>query len=407
MRRADVLISGGGMVGLPLGLALAQGGLKTVIADAAPPAKVLEPNFDGRVSALAYASVRMLCALGVWEGLAPHAQPIREILVTDGQVGKPASPFSLHFDAEEVGAESLGHIAENRHIRAALYRAVEIAPNLELMAPAVVTSVAMEEGRAVARLKDGEEISAALVIAADGRDSSLRTQMGVQIIGWSYPQTGIVATVEHEKPHNGVAYEHFLPSGPFAILPMTGNRSSLVWTEAKTKAPGLLALDEEGFHAELAQRFGAHLGKIKAAGPRWSYPLSFHIARDFVRPRFALAGDCAHGIHPIAGQGLNLGLKDAAALAEVLLDAGRLGRDIGALDTLKRYERWRRFDSFALAVSTDALNRLFSNDIAPLRHLRDLGLGIVDSIAPARRFFMRHAGGDIGKLPRLMKGEAA
>jgi len=407
MRRADVLISGGGMVGLPLGLALAQGGLKTVIADAAPPAKVLEPNFDGRVSALAYASVRMLCALGVWEGLAPHAQPIREILVTDGQVGKPASPFSLHFDAEEVGAESLGHIAENRHIRAALYRAVELASNLELMAPAVVTSVTMEEGRAVARLKDGEEISAALVIAADGRDSSLRTQMGVQIIGWSYPQTGIVATVEHEKPHNGVAYEHFLPSGPFAILPMTGNRSSLVWTEAKTKAPGLLALDEEGFHAELAQRFGAHLGKIKAAGPRWSYPLSFHIARDFVRPRFALAGDCAHGIHPIAGQGLNLGLKDAAALAEVLLDAGRLGRDIGALDTLKRYERWRRFDSFALAVSTDALNRLFSNDIAPLRHLRDLGLGIVDSIAPARRFFMRHAGGDIGKLPRLMKGEAA
>jgi len=407
MKRVDVLISGGGMVGLPLGLALAQGGLKTVIADAAPPAKVLEPNFDGRVSALAYASVRMLRALGVWEGLAPHAQPIREILVTDGQVGKPASPFSLHFDADEVGAEALGHIAENRHIRAALYKTVEASPNLELMAPATVTSVRMEAGGAVARLKDGEEISAALVIAADGRDSALRTQMGMQVIGWSYPQTGIVATVEHEKPHNGVAYEHFLPSGPFAILPMTGNRSSLVWTEAKSKAPGLLALDEEKFNAELAQRFGAHLGKTKAAGPRWSYPLSFHIARDFVRTRFALAGDCAHGIHPIAGQGLNLGLKDAAALAEVLLDAGRLGRDIGALDTLKRYERWRRFDSFALAASTDALNRLFSNDIAPLRHLRDLGLGIVDSIAPARRFFMRHAGGDIGKLPRLMKGEAA
>jgi len=259
----------------------------------------------------------------------------------------------------------------------------------------------------VARLANGEEISAALVIAADGRESPLRSQMGVQIIGWSYPQTGIVATVEHEKPHNGVAYEHFLPSGPFAILPMTGNRSSLVWTEAKTKAPALLALDEAGFNDELARRFGSHLGQTKSAGPRWSYPLSFHLARDFVRPRFALAGDCAHGIHPIAGQGLNLGLKDAAALAEVLLDAGRLGRDIGALDTLKRYERWRRFDSFALAASTDALNRLFSNDIAPLRHLRDLGLGIVDSIGPARRFFMRHAGGDIGKLPRLMKGEAA
>ena len=407
MKRADVLISGGGMVGLPLGLALAQGGLKTVIADAASPAKVLEPNFDGRVSALAYASVRMLRTLGVWDGLAPNAQPIREILVTDGQIGKPASAFSLHFDAQEVGAESLGHIAENRHIRAALYGCVETSPNLELMAPAVVTSVRMEAGGVVARLKNGEEISASLVIAADGRDSALRSQLGMQIIGWAYPQTGIVATVEHEKAHNGVAYEHFLPSGPFAILPMTGNRSSLVWTEAKSKAPALLALDEEKFNAELAQRFGTHLGKTKAAGPRWSYPLSFHIARDFVRPRFALAGDCAHGIHPIAGQGLNLGLKDAAALAEVLLDAGRLGRDIGALDTLKRYERWRRFDSFALAASTDALNRLFSNDIAPLRHLRDLGLGIVDSIGPARRFFMRHAGGDIGKLPRLMKGEAA
>ena len=407
MDRVDVLISGGGMVGLPLGLALAQGGLKTLIVDAAPPAKVLEPHFDGRVSALAYASVRMLRALGVWERLSPDAQPIREILVTDGQMGKPASPFSLHFDAQEVGAEALGHIAENRHIRAALYAVVEACPNLALVAPAQVTSLTVNAGGAVARLADGEEITAALVIAADGRESALRSQMGMQIIGWSYPQTGIVATVEHEKPHNGVAYEHFLPSGPFAILPMTGNRSSLVWTEAKAKAPELLALDEEGFNAELAQRFGAHLGKTRAAGPRWSYPLSFHLAREFVRPRFALAGDCAHGIHPIAGQGLNLGLKDAAALAEVLLDAARLGRDIGALDTLKRYERWRRFDSFALAASTDALNRLFSNDIAPLRHLRDLGLGIVDSIGPARRFFMRHAGGDIGKLPRLMKGEAA
>ena len=407
MRRFDVLISGGGMVGLPLGLALAQGGLKTVIADAAPPAKVLDPNFDGRVSALAYASVRMLNALGVWERLAPDAQPIREILVTDGKAGQPASPFSLHFDSQEVGAESLGHIAENRHIRAALFRSVEACANLELMAPATVKSLTVEAGGTTVRLANGEEISAALVIAADGRESPLRAEMGVQIIGWSYPQTGIVATVEHERPHNGVAYEHFLPSGPFAILPMTGNRSSLVWTEAKTKAPGLLALDEAGFNTELARRFGAHLGATKSTGPRWSYPLSFHLARDFVKPRFALAGDCAHGIHPIAGQGLNLGLKDAAALAEVLLDAARLGRDIGALDTLKRYERWRRFDSFALAASTDALNRLFSNDIAPLRHLRDLGLGIVDAIGPARRFFMRHAGGDIGKLPRLMKGEAA
>jgi 2-octaprenyl-6-methoxyphenol hydroxylase len=407
VKRVDILVSGGGMVGLPLGLALAQGGFQVVVADAAPPAAMLAPEFDGRVSALAYASVRMLTALGVWEGLKAHAQPIREILVTDGQAGKPASPFSLHFDAAEVGAESLGHIAENRYIRAALHAAVAAAPNLELLAPVTVKDVAVDGGGATVTLADGTEIFAALVIAADGRDSPLRGQMGINTVGWSYPQTGIVATVEHERPHNGVAYEHFLPSGPFAILPMTGNRSSLVWTEAKTKAPGLLSLDEEGFNAELARRFGGHLGAAKAAGPRWSYPLSFHLARDFVKPRFALAGDCAHGIHPIAGQGLNLGLKDAAALAEVLLDAARLGRDIGALDTLKRYERWRRFDSFALAASTDALNRLFSNDIPPLRHLRDLGLGIVDSIGPARRFFMRHAGGDIGKLPKLMKGEAA
>jgi 2-octaprenyl-6-methoxyphenol hydroxylase len=407
LKQVDVVISGGGMVGLPLGLALAQGGFKTLVADAAAPARMLEPQFDGRVSALAYASVRMLTALGVWQGLSPHAQPIHQILVTDGAAGKPASPFSLHFDAEEIGASALGHIAENRHIRAALYETVARTPNLELAAPAAVKSVAVESGGATVTLADSEEIKCALVIAADGRESRLRSEVGINVIGWSYPQTGIVATVEHEKPHNGVAYEHFLPSGPFAILPMTGNRSSLVWTEDKAKAPGLLALDEDGFNEELARRFGSHLGKTRAAGPRWSYPLSFHLARDFVRPRFALAGDCAHGIHPIAGQGLNLGLKDAAALAEVLLDAARLGRDIGALDTLKRYERWRRFDSFALAASTDALNRLFSNDIAPLRHIRDLGLGIVDAIGPARRFFMRHAGGDIGKLPRLMRGEAA
>jgi 2-octaprenyl-6-methoxyphenol hydroxylase len=265
----------------------------------------------------------------------------------------------------------------------------------------------VEPARIVARLLDGTQFQAALAIAADGRESQLRGQMGIGVIGWSYPQTGIVATVHHAKPHKGVAYEHFLPSGPFAILPMTGDRSSLVWTEAKDKASAMLALDDGNFDAEVAKRFGAHLGETQVMGARWSYPLNFHLARDYVRPRFALAGDCAHGIHPIAGQGLNLGLKDAAALAETVLDAARLGRDIGALDVLKRYERWRRFDSFTLAASTDALNRLFSNDIAPLRQLRDLGLGIVDAIGPARRFFMRHAGGDIGKLPKLMKGEAA
>jgi 2-octaprenyl-6-methoxyphenol hydroxylase len=405
MKKTDILICGGGMVGVPLGLAAAQGGLSVAVIDTLAPSQVLDAGFDGRVSALAYASVRMLTALGVWPHLAKHAQPITEILVTDGKADGPASPFSLHFDAAEVGTASLGHIAENRHIRAALYAA--LPPNLTLIAPATVTRLDTTGGHVIAHLSNGEQIEAALAVAADGRDSKLRGQQGIGVIGWSYPQTGIVATVAHERPHNGVAYEHFLPSGPFAILPMTENRSSLVWTERADKAPAMLAMNEAAFNAEVARRFGDHLGATNVVGGRWSYPLSFHLARDFVRPRFALAGDCAHGIHPIAGQGLNLGLKDAAALAETLLDAARLGRDLGALDTLKRYERWRRFDAFALAASTDALNRLFSNDIAPLRQLRDLGLGIVDAIGPARRFFMRHAGGDIGKLPRLLKGEAA
>jgi 2-octaprenyl-6-methoxyphenol hydroxylase len=407
MKQADLVICGGGMVGLPLALAAAQGGLRVAVVDTMPPAQMLETRFDGRVSALAYASVRMLSALRVWPHLEAHAQPIREILVTDGAPGRAASPFSLHFDSAEVGAPSLGQIAENRHIRAALYAAIAAEKNLKLIAPATVAKLAVGPGSARITLADGQEIEAALAVAADGRDSRLRAAQGIGVIGWSYPQTGIVATVAHEKPHNGVAYEHFLPSGPFAILPMTENRSSLVWTEAKDKAPAMLALDEAGFNAEVARRFGAHLGETRVVGGRWSYPLSFHLARDYVRPRFALAGDCAHGIHPIAGQGLNLGLKDAAALAETVLDAARLGLDIGSAGVLKRYERWRRFDSFTLAASTDALNRLFSNDIAPLRHLRDLGLGVADAIDPARKFFMRHAGGDVGKLPRLMKGEAA
>jgi 2-octaprenyl-6-methoxyphenol hydroxylase len=416
--KSDVIIGGGGMVGLTLALALAQGGLKIAVCDPVPAAALTDAKFDGRVSALSYSSVRMFDALGVWDGLAEHAQPIRDILVTDAALGGTPSPFSLHFDSEELG-QPMGNIAENRFIRSALYAAADKSPNITLIAPAALTHLDVEDARVAALLSNGNRIAASLAVAADGRDSPMREEMGLKTIGWSYPQIGIVATVEHERPHNGVAYEHFLPSGPFAILPMTpassseavgqknANRSSLVWTEREELAPAMMALSDVEFDAEIAQRFGAHLGATKAAGPRWSYPLKFHLARGFVKPRFALAGDSAHGIHPIAGQGLNLGLKDAAALAETVLDAARLGLDIGASDVLARYERWRRFDSFTLAASTDALNRLFSNDIAPLRFARDLGLGIVDGIGPLRRFFMRHAGGDIGKLPRLLRGEAA
>lgn len=405
-RETDVVIGGGGMVGLTLALALAQGGLKVAIVDPMPQTAQLDAKFDGRVSALAYASVRMYQALGVWPDLEAVAQPINDILVTDAKLDREASPFSLHFDHREIG-EPLGRIVENRHTRAALYKAVAANADIELVSPAAMTGLSQEGAHIVATLSNGESVRARLAVAADGRESAMRDAQGIGIVGWSYPQTGIVATVEHSRPHNGVAYEHFLPSGPFAILPMTGNRSSLVWTEKDTVAPKILKSSEMEFEAELSRRFGSHLGATKAAGPRWSYPLKFHLARSYVRPRFALAGDSAHGIHPIAGQGLNLGLKDAAALAESVLDAARLGLDIGSLDVLKRYERWRRFDSFMLAAATDGLNRLFSNDIAPLRIARDLGLGIVDRIGPARRFFMRHAGGEIGKLPRLLRGEAA
>ncbi len=389
------------MVGLTLGIALAKGGLAVAVVDPVTSADALGTAFDGRVSALSFASVRMFKALGIWEHMAPQAQPIDDILVTDAKLGDAPSPFSLHFDHRELGSP-LGVIAENRHIRAALFATADGVSGLQFIAPAALTAVAVDANGADARLADGTNLRARLAVAADGRDSPIRTSMGIGVVSWSYPQSGIVATVHHERPHNGVAYEHFLPSGPFAILPLTGNRASLVWTERADLAPAMMKLPKEEFDAEIARRFGDHLGKTLSEELRWSYPLRFHLARSYVKPRFALAGDAAHGIHPIAGQGLNLGLKDAAALTDVVLDAAALGLDIGSVDVLARYERWRRFDSMTMAVAMDGLNRLFSNDIAPLRVLRDMGMGIVDRIGPMRRFFMRHAGGDVGRLPRLM-----
>ena len=394
------------MVGLTLALALAQGGMKVVLADPMTPSQLLDERFDGRVSALAFANVRMMRALKLWDVLAPDAQPINDILVSDGELGGDTSPFSLHFDHREIG-EVLGYIVENRHIRRALIQAAEAEPAIRLLYGVSAEALSIGEASATLRLSDGLTVESPLAVAAEGRESLLREAQGIRSVSWDYPQIGIVTTVAHERPHNGVAYEHFLPSGPFAILPMTGNRSSLVWTEETSEARRLMALAEPEFTAELRLRFGDHLGDVKPTGPRWSYPLRLHLARSYAASRFALVGDAAHTIHPIAGQGLNLGLKDIAALAETVLDAARLGLDFGRADVLERYERWRRFDSVALAVSTDGLNRLMSNSIPPVRLVRDLGMGIVDSIAPLRQFFMRHAGGDIGVLPRLLKGEAA
>jgi 2-octaprenyl-6-methoxyphenol hydroxylase len=402
---ADVAIAGGGMAGMTLAIALSKAGLRVVLVDRLQPQELASDAFDGRVSALAFSSVRMLHALDLWDGLAGEAQPINEILVNEGRLRGRALPFSLHFDHREIG-EPLGHIVENRHIRRALMAAIAAQPKIEFISGASVTALTMGENEAALEVSGGRQISARLVAAAEGRDCALRDAQDIGVIAWDYDQLGIVTTVEHQLPHGGVAYEQFLPSGPFAILPMTGNRSSLVWTERTSEARRLLALSAGAFQHELALRFGDHLGQLAATGPVWSYPLRLQLARSYVKPRFALVGDAAHTIHPLAGQGFNLGLKDVAALAEIVLDAARLGTDFGSLDVLRRYERWRRFDSSVLAAVTDTMNRLFSNDFLPLRLLRDIGLDMVDRIAPLRRTLMRHAGGDLGSLPRLLRGEA-
>lgn len=402
---SDILIVGGGLAGLPLALACAQGGLSVTVVDALDPATATDAAFDGRVSAIAFASCRMLAQLGVTQHLEGQMQPINDIMVSDGRVREGASPFFLHFDHKEIGDEPLGHLIENRHMRIALQKAVADEPLIRLIAPQSVKRVDYG-AQAVATLGNGETVSARLCFAADGRGSPTREAAGIKTVGWDYGQTGIVCTVEHEAPHEGVAQEYFLPGGPFAILPMVGNRASLVWTEKTADAKAILSLPDDAFADEMRARFGDYLGACAPAGPRWSYPLTLQLARDYVRPRLALVGDAAHGIHPIAGQGLNLGLRDVAAAAEVVVDAARLGLDIGSLDVLERYQRWRRFDNVALSLLMDGLNRLFSNDIGPVRLARDLGLGIVQQIGPARRFFMRHAGGVVGDLPRLLRGEA-
>ncbi|MBL26526.1 MAG: 2-octaprenyl-6-methoxyphenyl hydroxylase [Rhodospirillaceae bacterium] len=399
----DVAIVGGGMAGMTLACALAQAGVSVVVVDREAPERALSAGFDGRVSAIALGSAQMLRGLGLWPHLDAAAQPILDIRITDG-----ASPFILHYDHTEVGVGPLGYIMENRAIRAALFAATENLPGLTVLAPCSVAAVDTEPGGSSARvvLADGRTVGARLAVAADGRTSPVRTAAGIESIAWAYPQVGIVCTVHHSLPHNGVAHERFLPAGPFAMLPMTGNRCSLVWTERRTLAEGLMALDDAAFLDELSWRFGDHLGAIEVIGPRWCYPLSVTLAKSYVAPRLALVGDAAHTIHPIAGQGFNLGLRDIAALAEAVVDARRLGLDIGTDSVLRRYERWRRFDSIVMLGVTDGLNRLFSNDIPPIKLARDLGLAMVDRVPVMKRAFMRHAMGLAGEPPRLIRGEA-
>lgn len=397
---ADVVIVGGGLVGLSLAVAVAGAGLSTVVIDRDDPAAVLDQGFDGRVSAIAFASQQLLQATGVWDRVA-EAQPILDIRVTDG-----ASPLFLHYDHRQLGDAPFGHMVENRVLRVALHKAAEACPNLVRLAPAGVIGFERSAAGVTVNLADGRTVRAPLIVGAEGRNSPTRRAAGIGTVGWSYGQTGIVCTVHHDRPHHGVAHERFLPAGPFAILPMTGNRSSLVWTEPTDVAAAIMALDDAAFLDELRDRFGDFLGALNVTGPRWSYPLTLQNAERYTDHRLVLVGDAAHGMHPIAGQGLNLGLRDVAALAEVLVDRARLGLDLGARDGLERYERWRRFDSVALLAVTDGLNRLFSNDVMPVRVARDLGLAAVDRMPALKGFFMRHARGTVGKLPRLLAGSS-
>jgi 2-octaprenyl-6-methoxyphenol hydroxylase len=410
---ADVIIAGAGMAGATLALALAKAGLKPILIDPAPFETQLAPTFDGRASAVAYAAFRQWKALGAGEALAAQAQRIEQILVTDGRspgaAAAPASPFYLRFDSAEIAdtsdGEPLGYMLENRVIRSGLSAAVEAA-GVQVLAPAKVASVRTDARSAVVVLADRRELSAPLVVGAEGRGSAVRQAAQIGVVGWSYRQTGVVATVRLERPHGGVAYEYFLPSGPFAILPLTDDRASLVWTEPTDRAEALRTARPEAFHAHLQRRVGDLVGPAQVEGPVFTYPLSLQIAERFTAPRLALLGDAAHAVHPIAGQGLNLGLKAAAALAETVADAARLGEDIGSEVVLERYARWRRFDTAALSAGMDAFVHLFSNDNPIIRLARGAGMAVVNNIGPARRFFMREAGAASGDLPRLLRGEA-
>jgi 2-octaprenyl-6-methoxyphenol hydroxylase len=410
--RYDILIAGAGLAGATFALAAAQGGLKVVVVDPQPFDAQLAPAFDGRSTAIAFATFRMLDALGVGAGMRPHACRMDRILVTDGRrpgaASRAASPAFLRFDADEIGdrtdGEPLGYMVENRRIRVALSEAIDAA-GIKVLAPATVVTVEAGPARSKVTLGDGRVIEAALVVGAEGRGSAVRASAKIDTVGWGYGQSGVVATVSLGRDHGNVAHEYFLPGGPFAILPLTEQRASLVWTETTRRADALKACSDEAFHAHLMRRFGDFLGEVSVMGPRFVYPLSLQLAEQLTAPRTALIGDAAHGVHPVAGQGLNLGLKDAAALAEVLIEAVRLGEDIGSEIVLDRYARWRRFDNTALTAGFDGFVRLFSNDLPPVRLARDLGIAAVNRIPALRRAFMHEAGGATGDLPRLLRGE--
>jgi 2-octaprenyl-6-methoxyphenol hydroxylase len=405
---AEVCIMGAGPVGGALACRLAEARISTVVVDRAALPPMEHPAFDGRAYAVAAGSRDLLDAGGLWGKLPEPPGPILDIRVTDGRIGRPASRLHLHFDHREAGPDAgpFGWMVEARSLRRALNAHMPTLPALQVFAPAEAV-VERDDAGATVRIKGGPTITCRLVVAAEGRQSPLREAAGIPVTRFPYHQTGLVCAVSHERPHHGVALEHFLPSGPFAQLPMSAspdavaggapNISAIVWTERTAMAERLMALDDARFGREIARRLGDHLGAVRMVGRRWSYPLSAMLAHRYVDTRLALAGDAAHGIHPIAGQGLNLGFRDAIALAELVIEAVEAGEDPGSAGLLARYQRRRRPDNMLMLAMTDGLDRLFSSDSRVLRLARDLGIAAVHRATPLKRMFMRQAMG-LGRL---------
>ena len=400
---SDILIVGGGLNGPALALALAQSGRSVTVIDALPETVRKDAAFDGRGYALALASVRLLRRIGVWARVEDHAQPMLEIKVSDGRAGEGPSPFFLHFDHAEIEEGPMGHMIEDRYLRRALLDAMDEAEGITQVTDSV-SAQEVDEWGVTLTLASGERVSGRIVVGCDGRASGTAARAGIRRTGWGYGQTALVAAVAHELPHHGIAHQFFMPPGPLAILPLPGNVSSIVWSESEATAASFAALSDEDFMEVLRPRFGDFLGEISLKGKRFTYPLGLTIANSFVAERLALVGDAAHGMHPIAGQGLNAGLRDVGALAQVVSEAARRGEDFAAPDVLSRYQQWRRFDTATLAAVTDATNRLFSNDNPLLRLGRDLGMGVLGAMPGLRRGFIREAAGLTGDLPELMKG---
>ena len=401
MDRADVIIFGGGLVGLALASALDSSGVSAIVVDPADPAPRVEAAFDGRTSAVSSSSMRMLQTIGVAEHLAEPGCPIWRIAVADG-----LKPGGLHFDPDDE--EPLGFMHENRNLRTALRVRAEAGKNIWLMWKSRVTAAERGEYGVVVSLEDGRKLSAPLLVAADGRNSATREQAGIAVARWKYDHQAIVSVLRHERPHEHVAYEIFYPTGPFALLPMNddkvGHRSAIVWSVRDEDAAGWLSLNDEDFAAEAQAAMGGFLGEIAMLAPRSSYPLGFHHAARITAQRLALVGDAAHAIHPIAGQGLNLGFRDVAALAEVLVEGARLGLDLGDKQLLDRYQRWRSLDALSVAFATDTLTRIYGVRGATASAIRRFGMGLVGRISPLRQRLMSEARGTSGDLPLLLRG---